>query len=169
MNDGLTRPSRHPLTEVVIPKEKAVFWMDDRGRWHNRHGRFEHKRIIDHFNHAIRRDADGYYVTQVRGEIIEKVYFTYADTALFVLRLSPGPPFRLTLNTGVTIELDPSKLFVHHDQLYQRKNAERIKFSEQALLAMAPYLEETPQGLSLRIDHHTYPIPDLPHPPMTTS
>ena len=65
------------LTEVVIPRENAVFWMDAEGRWCNRHGRFAHKRIIDYFNRSIGRDAMGYFVTQVRGDIREKVYFPH--------------------------------------------------------------------------------------------
>lgn len=162
MNENDHQPSEPSLTEIVIPKENAVFWMDDQGHWHNRHGRFEHKRIIDHFNQAIRRDRDGYYVTQIRGDIREKVYFAFGDTPIFVNRVITGEPIQLTLNIGVTIELDPSRLFVHRDQLYQRRNDERIKFTDRALLAMAPYLEETPEGLSVRIDNHTYPIPDLP-------
>lgn len=162
MNENDHQPSEPSLTEIVIPKENAVFWMDDQGRWHNRHGRFEHKRIIDHFNQAIRRDRDGYYVTQIRGDIREKVYFAFGDTPIFVNRVITGEPIQLTLNIGVTIELDPSRLFVHRDQLYQRRNDERIKFADRALLAMAPYLEESPEGLSVRIDNHIYPIPDLP-------
>ncbi len=160
MNDNESRPPGPPLTEVVIPKENAVFWMDGRGRWQNRHGRFEHKRIIDHFNQAIRRDVDGYYVTQVRGDILEKVYFAFEDTPLFAVRVITENPIQLVLNTGETLVLDPADLFVHHDQLYLRRADERIKFSEQALLALAPWLEETPQGLCLRIGNDTHPIPD---------
>ena len=148
------------LTDIVIPKEDAVFWMDDRGQWHNRHGRFEHKRIIDHFNRAIRRDDAGYYVTQVRGDIREKVYFPYEDTPLFVVRIIPPPPLQLFLNTGETVPLDPASLFVHADHVYLQRSDERIKFSERALLALAPYLEEDGNGLILRIDECVWPIPE---------
>lgn len=148
------------LPEVVIPKENAVFWMDDRGRWHNRHGRFEHKRIIDHFNRSIRRDKDGYYVTQTRGDICEKVYFAYADTPLFVLRIIGRDPIHLVLNTAETIVLDPARLFVEADQLYQKRGDERIKFTDRGLLAMAPYLDESADGFSIRIGNRTWPIPE---------
>jgi len=153
------------LQEVVIPKENAVFWMDGRGRWQNRHGRFEHKRIIDHFNRSIRRDQDGYFVTQVRGDVREKVYFAYDDTPLFVFQVIAGDPIHLVLNTGDTIDLDPARMFVEADQLYQKRGDERIKFTDRTLLAMAPYLDESAAGFSLRIGERTWPIPDsCPYP-----
>lgn len=156
-NDSPTMDASLP--EVVVSREKAVFWMDGRGRWQNRHGRFEHRRIIDHFNRSIRRDKDGYYVTQVRGDVREKVYFPFEDTPLFIVRIIPGAPMRIVLNTGEEIPLDPEALFVESDQLYQRRGDERIKFTDRALLAMAPYLEERDDGLTIRIGNRTYPIP----------
>lgn len=160
MNDNDDRPPTTHPPEVVIPKEKAVFWMDGRGRWQNRHGRFEHRRIIDHFNRSIRRDEDGYFVTQVRGEVREKVYFPYEDTPLFIVRVSAKAPLRLDLNTGETIPLDPAALFVESDQLYHKMGDARIKFSGRALLAISPYLEEKADGLNICIGDHTWPIPD---------
>ena len=148
------------LPEIIIPKENAVFWMDNQGRWHNRHGRFEHKRIIDYFNRSIGHDADGYYITQVRGTIREKVYFPHADTPLFVFRIIAGDPLQLVLNTGQTLPLDPTRLFVRADQLYQRQAEEVIKFSERTLMDLAPYLEETSAGLEIRMDGQRFPIPD---------
>jgi hypothetical protein len=148
------------LPEIIIPKENAVFWMDDQGRWHNRHGRFEHKRIIDYFNRSIRHDVDGYYLTQVRGKIREKVYFPFDDTPLFVFRIIAGDPLQLVLNTGQTLPLDPTRLFVRADQLYQRQAEEVIKFSERTLMDLAPYLEETSAGLEIRMDGQRFPIPD---------
>lgn len=145
--------------DVVIAKDKAVFWMDARGRWHNRHGHFEHKRIIEHFNRSIRRDQDGYYVTQVRGDIRERVYFPYTDTPIFVTRLIVSEPIQLVLNTGDTLLLDPCRLFTRSDQLYLRRNDERIKFGDRALLAVSPYLEESPDGLAIRLGSRLYPIP----------
>lgn len=149
-----------PLKEVVIPKENAVFWMDGRGHWHNRHGRFEHKRIIDHFNRAIRRDDGGYYVTQDRGDIREKVYFRFIDTPLFVVRVLLPPPLRLVLNTGDDMRLDPSALFVEADQMYLQRDDERIKFTARALVALAPFLEENGDGLILNIEGRRWPIAD---------
>ena len=151
-------PADHPLIEVVIARDEAVFWMDARGQWHNRHGRFEHKRIIAHFNRSIRRDGDGYFVTQVRGHIRERVYFPYTDTPLFVTRLIVSEPIQLVLNTGDTLLLDPSHLFTRSDQLYLRRNDERIKFGDRALLAISPYLEEIPDGLAIRLGSRLHPI-----------
>ena len=148
------------LPEVVIPKENAVFWMDGRGRWCNRHGRFEHKRIIDYFNRSIRRDGDGYYVTQVRGDVREKVYFPFEDTPLFIVRIIPETPIRLDLNTGEAISLDPAALFVESDQLYHKRGDERIKFTDRALVAITPYLEESADGYSIRIGDRAWPVPD---------
>lgn len=149
------------MTEVVITKDKAVFRMDGQGRWHNCHGRFAHKRIIDHFNRSIGRDENGYYVTQTVGDVREKVYFPYEDTPLFVDQLLAADPIGLVLNTGETIALNPRDLFIRSDQLYQRRGDERIKFSDRALLAIAPYLEETDDGLVIRIGHRAIPIPGV--------
>lgn len=160
MKNDASSAADSSLTEVVIPKEKAVFWMDGQGRWHNRHGRFEHKRIIDYFNRSIGCDKDGYYITQIRGDIREKVYFSYDDTPLFVIRIIAAKPLNLVLNTTETIPLDPTRLFVRTDQLYQRCGEEAIKFSERALMELAPHLEEAADGLVIRADGQVFPIPE---------
>ena len=134
------------LQEVVIPKENAVFWMDAQGRWCNRHGRFEHRRIIDHFNRSIEKDEHGYYVTQVRGSVREKVYFSYEATPLFVVRIVLKQPIELVLNTGGTTALDPSNLYIVSDNLYQRLEDGCIQFSDRTLVALAPFLEEEASG-----------------------
>jgi hypothetical protein len=162
-------PADPNLPEIVIPRENAVFWMDERGRWHNRHGRFEHKRIIDHFNRSIRCDSGGYYVTQERNGFLEKVYFRYIDTPLFAFRILPGDPMELELNTGEIVPLAPEQLFTHGDQLYQRHGAACLKFTDRTLMAIAPCLFEAPEGLCLRIDAGTFPIPDLPDIPRCNS
>ena len=92
--------------EIVIPKDKAVFWMDRRGRWHNEHGPFENKKIIDYFHTCIRKDADGFYLTQVRDGMREKVYFPFEETALFVFNIRRDDAnVTLILNTGEEINL----------------------------------------------------------------
>ena len=93
------------LKEVIIPKEKAVFWMDGNGRWHNRHGPFQHKKLIDYFNSSIGWDEDGYFVSQTRDDILEKVYFRHAETALFVLDVIKNDEIHLVLNTQKKIKL----------------------------------------------------------------
>ncbi len=157
---SLPKPALH---EVVIAKEDAVFWMDGQGRWHNRHGRFEHKRIIDYFNRSIRRDEAGYFVTQIRGDVREKVYFPYEDTPFFVVRVLDENPIRLVLNTGSIVELDPDRLFVRGDHLYLQREDERVRFTSHALMAMAKHLEDGDMGLMLRLGDQRWPI--LPHLP----
>jgi len=160
MNDDPRRTPQSLFSEVVIPKENAVFWMDGRGRWHNRHGRFAHQRIIDHFNRAIRRDENGYYVTQILGSLREKVYFPFEDTPLFVINIIADIPMRLVLNTAEEILMDPRQLFIESDQLYQRRGAERIKFIDRALILLSPYLQETENGLAIRMGPELIPIPE---------
>ncbi|MCU0564887.1 MAG: MFS transporter permease, partial [Desulfobacterales bacterium] len=87
---GSSRP------EVVIPAENAVFRLDARGRWCNRHGVFRNRRISEHFHAAIRRDAGGYHLHQELPDRVEKVYFPYEDTALFVVQVALGEPVALT-------------------------------------------------------------------------
>jgi len=69
---------------------------------------------------------------------------------------------RLALNTAETIPLDPRNLFTQADRLYQQRGDDRIKFSDRALMAMAPHLEESAAGLAVRVGGRTYPIPEHP-------
>jgi hypothetical protein len=121
---------------LTIAKEEAVFWMDGRGRWCNQHGRFAHKGIIDHFNRCIRHDGDGFYLTQERDGLTEKVYFRYEETAVFVVdvRLSGDP--ELVLNTGDRIALRPERHFVFDDQLFQQEAGYAVKYTEGAMMQM---------------------------------
>ncbi len=58
--------------------------MDANGIWHNEHGRFEHPKIINHFNRSIQKDDLGYFLSQMIDEAKEeKVYFPYEETAVF--------------------------------------------------------------------------------------
>ncbi|MEJ2638928.1 MAG: MFS transporter permease [Desulfosarcinaceae bacterium] len=128
-------------TEIIIPKERAVFWMDDHGRWHNEHGPFEHPKIIAYFNANIRRDAGGYYLSQELNGHIEKVYFPCEDTALFALDLIGDAGEELVLNTGARQPLDPDRLAMRGEDLYQLRGDERIKFTERVLLKIAERIE----------------------------
>jgi hypothetical protein len=132
--------------EIVIPREKAVFRLDRRGRWCNEFGVFRNRRISEYFHASIRRDANGYFVCQERENFIEKVYFPYEDTALFVVDVALGPEITLHLNTRRQMRLDPVQLFVADDSLYLNAGEERIKFSERALVKLAEVMEFTDQG-----------------------
>jgi hypothetical protein len=116
--------------------------MDGRGRWHNEHGPFEHPKIIAHFNAHIRRDAEGYYLSQELNGRLEKVYFPCEDTALFAVDLKSGPPEELLLNTGERQPLRPDRLAMRGDALYQLRGEERIKLTERCLLKLADRIEE---------------------------
>jgi hypothetical protein len=150
------------LPEVVIPREKAVFRLDARGRWCNRHGVFRNRRICDHFHAAIRRDAAGYHLRQELPDRVEKVYFPYEDTALFVVRVALGNPVELTLNTRRRVALDPALLFVRGESLYLTLEGERVKFTEWAMLSLAEAMEFTPEGYAVRTGEGVHPIPELP-------
>jgi len=126
------------IREFVIPKEKAVFWMDRNGCWNNEHGKFRHKRIIDYFNSCIQKDADGYYLTQMNGDVREKVYFPCEDTAFFVTDIvKKDEEIRLLLNTKEEIPLTPENLSVKNDCLYLQNGENLIKFTERAMLKIA--------------------------------
>lgn len=127
--------------EVVVGPEEATFWMDRRGYWCNRHGRFQHKKIIAYFHASIGRDAGGYFVSQINGDVREKVYFRHEDTALFVFDLKVADDIVLVLNTGRRMPLDPTALFIRHDELYARSDeGEVIKFNESSMVRISRYL-----------------------------
>ena len=157
MADRKTFDTLQPV--VIIPREKAVFWMDARGRWHNRHGPFRHQKIIKHFNTSIRRDKDGYFVSQDNNGVHEKVYFNYEDTALFVIDIvETDSAIQLVLNTSACIDLDPGDLMVANDQLYVQDGADRIKFSERALFKISRLMEYRNKMYYISIRNKTYPL-----------
>lgn len=123
--------------EIVIPKEKAVFRLDANGCWHNESGRFRNKKIIDFFHASIRKDDGGYFLFQNRGNIREKVYFPYEDTALFVFDVILSDPITLVLNTGDRSSLEPQRLFAQNDGLYVTIGEHRVKFTERSLMAIS--------------------------------
>ena len=144
--------------EIVIRREDAVFRLDRRGRWCNEFGVFRNHRISEYFHSAIRRDAGGYFVCQERGNLTEKVYFPYEDTALFVTDLTLGPAVTLRLNTRRQIELEPAQLFVAGDSLYLTAGDDRIKFTERALLKLSEVMDFTSEGYSIRTGGRCYRI-----------
>ena len=147
------------LKEIRISKEDAVFWLDGNGRWHNEHGPFENRKIISFFHAHISRDADGYHVAQQRDGLIEKVYFEYEDTALFVFDIHTDLPPTLILNTGRKMRLVPEELFVSGDSLYIDTGEERIKFVDRALLKISKMIGfDEQETYFIRIDNQLYRI-----------
>ena len=150
------------LKEIIIPKDKAVFWLDKHGRWHNEHGEFQHKKITRFFHSSIKRDENGYYLGQVRDDCIEKVYFHYEDTALFAVDIIVTANITLVLNTQKQVKLKPAKLFIKDDDLYMQNGQEKIKFAERGLMKISKFLEFeddhyfiTLKNKRIRIDQHT--------------
>jgi hypothetical protein len=144
------------LDQIIIPKEKAVFWLDKNGVWHNEHGKFEHPKIIAYFHKSIRKDDQGYHVFQIRDGYEEKVYFAYEDTALFVFNMKGTGT--LVLNTTDTLPLDPSQLYTCNDNLYIQTPEHCIKFGQRALMKLARLLVEKDERLFLVLDGTTHEI-----------
>jgi len=147
---------------IIIPRENAVFRMDGNGIWHNEHGRFEHPKIISHFNRSIQKDSQGYFLSQMIDESREeKVYFPYEDTALFIVDIrSCNNTIDLVLNTAQRLSLDPKTLFIKDDNLFLRTTDHLIKFNQQALTKIARHLDETDRGMVLNMGGRTFPIPE---------
>ena len=144
--------------EIIIPKEKAVFWLDKHGRWHNEHGEFQHKKIINFFHSSIKKDENGYYLSQARDDCIEKVYFHYEDTALFVVDMIETENVTLALNTRQRIKLKPTRLFIKDDSLYIQNGADKIKFIERGLMKISNYLAYDGDCYFIKVNGRRYSI-----------
>ncbi|NNG00524.1 MAG: MFS transporter permease [Desulfobacteraceae bacterium] len=147
--------------EMIVSKEDAVFWLDENGRWRNAHGEFKHRKIINHFHTAIQRDDKGYYLCQTHGDVLEKVYFRYEETALFVFEIIKGDPVSLVLNTRKKVPLVPGKLFTRDDALYMSLGEEIVRFTDKSLLALSPMLENVDDQLYISLDNKRYKINEL--------
>lgn len=145
----------------IIPKEKAVFWLDNEGNWQNEHGRFEHPKIIRFFHASIQKDADGYFVCQTTETFEEKVYFRYEDTALFVFEIHFRDQIELVLNTGKTMILNPEQLAHRDDFLYLITPDHRIKFNQKTLISLSKHLEEKNGCLWLNFNDQRWKIKSL--------
>ena len=146
------------LQKIIIPKEKAVFWLDKNGFWHNKYGKFQHKKIIDYFHASIKKDKDGYYLGQVRDDFREKVYFHYEDKALFVFDVIKENDLKLVLNTKKQIKLNPKNLYIKDDNLYMSVKDDVIKFTEQSLMKISDLLEYEGDQYFIRIENRRYEI-----------
>lgn len=146
--------------ELIIPREKAVFWMDKHGFWHTAEGKFENRKIISHFHACIRYDESGYHLRQEHPGYREKVYFFYEDTPLFVFQVLKNSEITLVLNTGRRVGLKPKSLFINHDNLYMMLGKERVKFTENALIRISGELEEEKGRMYIRVGGRRYRIPE---------
>ena len=142
------------LKEIIIKKEDAVFWLDKSGCWRNGGGKFHKKKIIDLFHTSIAKDDNGYFVSQIRGNILEKIYFRFEDTALFVFAIFFNDDIILKLNTGKLLTLNPKNLYVINDNLYVTHENERIKFSERTLMLISSIIEEDGDHLVINVNEN---------------
>ena len=139
--DQVTQKMKAPK-HLIISKEDAAFRLNQNGKWINQSGEFQHKKIIDYFHASIRKDKNGYHLYQEHGDRIEKVYFYYEDTALFVFDIvAEGNDMMLVLNTGKKIKLQPENLFIKDDHLYMNTDDDRIKFTERTLTQISKYID----------------------------
>lgn len=151
---------KRKLEELVIPKEKAIFWLDKHGFWHTEMGKFENQKIIKQFHLSIKKDDDGYYLEQEHRHFREKVYFKYEDTALFVFHVIKGEEIILVLNTGKRVKLKPRRLFINGDFLYMYMGEDRLKFAEMALITISDYMEDKDGKFFIKVNGRRYLIPD---------
>ena len=151
--------------EHIIPKEKALFWMDKNGFWHTDQGKFENRKIINHFHSCIRYDESGYHLRQEHRHYREKVYFFHEDTPLFVFHVLKNDEITLVLNTGRRVRLRPKNLFINHDNLYMTLGEERVKFTENALVRVSDELEEDKGHMYIRVRGRRYRIPEKAEEP----
>jgi hypothetical protein len=148
------------LKQLVVPREKALFRLDERGRWHGEGGEFLHPKIIDHFHGSIRKDAGGFHLMQKHRNFVEKVYFPFEDTPLFVFDVRKGEGVHLVLNTKRKIKLMARKLYIRNDHLYLDIGEDRVKFTEQALVKISPFLEFEENRAFIRVKGRRYRIPE---------
>lgn len=142
----------------IIPREKAVFRLDKNGNWRTCDDRFENRRIINYFHSLIKKDQDGFFLKQEHPHYIEKVYFPYEDTALFVTRIFEKDGLTLCLNTGLQIPLEPENLLLKNDNLYFRSGEDLIKFNQNALITLSGYMEDVDDHLVIEISGQKHVI-----------
>ena len=149
-------PSR--LRESIIPKEEVSFWLDRNGLWHNENERFQNQRVINYFHSCIKRDARGFHLAQRHRDHLEKAYFPFEDTALFVFDVIKGERIILVLNTQKRIKLKPKRLFTRGDSLYMLFEEDPIKFTEDSLVKIAEMLEFHEDESFIRVEGRKYGI-----------
>ena len=149
-----------PLREIIISKGDVSFWLDRNGFWHNENERFENQRIINHFHSCIRKDDRGFHLAQRHRDYLEKAFFPYEDTALFVFDVIKGEQIILVLNTQKRVRLRPRRLFIRTDSLYMQLGEDPIKFTEDSLVKIAEMLEFHEDETFIRVKGRKYRILD---------
>lgn len=142
----------------IIPREKATFRLDKNGNWRAYDDRFENRKIISYFHSLIKKDQDGFFLEQEHPHYIEKVYFPYEDTALFVTRIIEKDGLTICLNTGLQIPLEPEKLLLKNDNLYLRNGEDLIKFNQNALITLSGYMDDVDEQFVIKISGRKHVI-----------
>jgi hypothetical protein len=146
------------LREIIIPKEEVSFWLDRNGLWHNENERFQNQKVINYFHSCIKKDARGFHLAQRHRDHLEKAYFPFEDTALFVFDVIKGARTMLVLNTQKRIKLKPKRLFTRGDTLYMLFGEDPIKFTENSLVKIAEMLEFHEDESFIRVEGRRYRI-----------
>jgi hypothetical protein len=146
------------LREIIIPKENVSFWLDRNGFWHSENERFQHQRVINYFHSCIKKDARGFHLAQRHRDHLEKAYFPFEDTALFVFDVIKREQIILVLNTQKRIKLKPKRLFTRGESLYMLLGEDPIKFTENSLVKIADMLEFHEDESFIRVEGRKYRI-----------
>ncbi len=104
---------------------------------------------------------NGYYLEQEHEHFLEKVYFPYEDTPLFVFRIIKRDGLVLCLNTGEKIKLDPEKLLTRNDTLYIQNHGDLIKLNANAMLSLADYMDDVDDQYVIDLDGKRHLIPRM--------
>ena len=147
---------------MTVPKEKALFRLDRNGVWFHGEEKFTNKKIINYFHSIIKKDKDGYFLKQEHKNFIEKVYFPYEDTPLFVFHIiKRDDGLILCLNTGENIKLDPEKLIMKNDNLYVQNDEDLIKLNANALISLAGHMDDVDDQYVININGKRHLIPRM--------
>ena len=104
----------------------------------------------------------GYYLCQPREGFLEKVYFSYEDTALVIIDIKEEQESELTLllSTRENLILDPGQLFTCNDNLYVQTLEHCMKFAQRALVKISAFMEDKGDLLCLNLDGVFHDIPE---------
>ena len=73
-------------------------------------------------------------------DMVEKVYFSYQETALFAVDIIQNDDLHLLLNTQKQIPLNPEKLFIRNDTLFMHFENQIIKFTGRSMIKLSDRL-----------------------------
>jgi uncharacterized protein len=142
-------------------REDSGIRLDREGRWWHDGEPVEHPRIIEAFNRGLAPSEDGRYKLNVGKDWC---YVEVEGAAYRVTSVHPkddGPPV-LELSDGSAEPLDPQTLTADDEGVLECQVKERrasARFSRDAQAAMGELLEQTKDGVCLRIGEERVPLP----------